>query len=289
MNSRLPSWFKQELPNPATSANINLLSDYGINTVCQEARCPNLTYCFKRKDLTFLILGDVCTRSCSFCGVSKLPQGKLSLDQEEPRRIQRIIQKLGLDYVVITSVTRDDLEDGGAAFFARTIRLVHELNKDIQVEVLIPDFQGKIKSLECVLAAKPQVLAHNLETVKRLYGTLRPEADYNLSLGLIAKTKELNIDLLTKSSLMLGLGETDAEVTEAMRDLRFHHCDILALGQYLPPSPAHYPVREFIAPRQFKRFEDIAKLLGFKAVLSGPLVRSSYQAKEVYRSCLCMT
>jgi lipoic acid synthetase len=288
MTSRLPVWFKQDLPDNIALKNKRLFSDYGVHTVCQEASCPNLNRCFKEQRFTFLILGDVCTRSCAFCCVNKLKKKKLYLDQSEPARIREVVRKLGIDYAVITSVTRDDLSDGGAAYFAETIRLIHGLHRGIEIEVLIPDLQGRMESLEHILAAKPQVLAHNLETIERLYADLRPEADYRVSLNLLNKAKDLNPDLVTKSSLILGLGEKEPEVIETMQDLKVNHCDFLTLGQYLAPSCEHYPVKEFITPQQFKRYENIALGLGFKAVLAGPLVRSSYQAKEIYRGHLCM-
>ncbi|TRZ93927.1 lipoyl synthase [bacterium] len=287
MISRLPAWFKQDLPDDSVLKNESLFSDFEMHTVCREAKCPNLSRCFKEQRFTFLILGNTCTRNCAFCGVNKAKE-KLNLDQSEPARIQEVVKKLGLDYVVITSVTRDDLADGGATYFAETIRLIHELPGNVEIEVLIPDLQGRMESLEHILAAKPQVLAHNLETIKRLYADLRPEADYQLSLNLLNKAKGLSPGVVTKSSLILGLGEREPEVTEAMRDLRVNHCDFLTLGQYLAPSAEHYPVKEFITPQQFKRYENIALGLGFKAVLAGPLVRSSYQAKEIYRGHLCM-
>jgi len=286
MISRLPAWFKQDLPDGSALKNESLFSDSGVHTVCREAKCPNLLRCFKEQRFTFLILGNTCTRNCAFCGVDKAKE-KLSLDQGEPARIQDFVKRFALDYVVITSVTRDDLVDGGAACFAETIRLIHELHRGIEIEILIPDLQGRMESLEHILAAKPQVLAHNLETVKRLYADLRPEADYQLSLNLLNRAKDLSPGVVTKSSLILGLGEREPEVIEAMQDLRVNHCDFLTLGQYLAPSVGHYPVKEFIAPQQFKRYENIALGLGFKAVLAGPLVRSSYQAKEIYRGYLC--
>jgi len=221
--------------------------------------------------------------------VAKSSAGKLPLDIEEPRRIRDMAERLKLSYVVLTSVTRDDLLDGGAAQFAETIRLIHGLGELIKVEVLIPDFQGKQESLECVLEAVPEVAAHNLETVSRLYSALRPEADYCLSLELLRRIKYFNPSIITKSSLMLGLGELEAEVMKAMQDLRASGCDILTLGQYLAPSSKHYPVREFISPRRFKEYEGLGRELGFRAVLSAPLTRSSFQADRVYQECLCAT
>ena len=292
--TKLPTWFRQELPNETTQELTQLLTKSCVHTVCQQARCPNINHCFKNKRFTFMILGDTCTRNCRFCAVTKSANKNLALDEDEPYRISQLVKRLDLDYVVITSVTRDDLVDGGAAIFAKTIELIQKIDKDInpvrnteysetenkisngvKVEVLIPDFRGKIQSIESVLNAGPFVVAHNIETVKRLYPDLRPQADYELSWGILGKIKELKPRILTKSSLMLGLGETEKEVIAAMRDLRSNRCDILTLGQYLVPSPEHYPIKEFISIEQFKEYKDIGMALGFKFVLSGPLVRSS--------------
>ncbi|MCM8795672.1 MAG: lipoyl synthase [Candidatus Omnitrophica bacterium] len=280
----MPVWFRQDIPDKITLERQRFLSRLGIHTVCQETRCPNLNFCFKNLRLTFMILGDICTRNCRFCHVQKLKkQQRLILDEDEPFRIARAVDILGLNYVVITSVTRDDLEDGGAGIFSQTIKLIHRLNKDIKIEVLIPDFRGRIESLKCILDASVNIVAHNIETVKRLYKDLRPKADYELSLEILAKVKELNKEVITKSSLMLGLGESEEEVVTTMKDLRRSHCEILTLGQYLAPSLEHYPVKEFISLEQFKRYKDIGLALGFKSVFSGPLVRSSYQAEEIYK------
>lgn len=283
LTAKLPAWFKQELPDEKSLKMIRLLSEFGINSVCREARCPNLSGCFSNGRAAFLILGSVCTRNCSFCAVTKAEHTRV-LDETEPERIRGFVKALDLNYVVITSVTRDDLTDGGAHIFARSIELVHSLNENIIVEVLIPDFQGKISSLQCVLDAGPEVLAHNIETVSRLYPVLRPQAGYLLSLAVLSKAKELRPDIDTKSSVMLGLGETEKEIIKAMQDLRTAQCDILTLGQYLAPSAYHYPVRQFIGIEDFRRYQEIGRELGFKAVFSGPLVRSSYCAEQVYRS-----
>ena len=283
VNTKLPSWFRQEIPGTVTLKKMHLLKESRVHTVCQKAKCPNLSFCFKDSKFTFMILGDVCTRNCRFCAVTKAKDNILPVDNDEPRRISSIVKMLGLRYVVITSVTRDDLIDGGASIFAKTIALIHNLNRNIKMEVLIPDFQGKISSLRCLLEASPDVVAHNIETVARLYEVLRPLADYQLSLELLRRIKEINPSMVTKSSLLLGLGEKEEEVISAMEDLRQNQCDILTLGQYLAPSVNHYPVREFIQPEQFRRYREIGLRLGFKAVLSGHLVRSSYQAEKVYR------
>ena len=291
MNYKLPPWFRQEIPDNSVWQKIKLFSERNIHTVCQEAKCPNLSFCFKNNQFTFMILGDICTRNCLFCAVSKsVNQRGINFDPDEPLRIAGIVKELNLKFVVITSVTRDDLEDGGALIFAQTIRRIRQSNSEVKIEVLIPDFQGKISSLKTVLLPEPNVLAHNLETVARLYAQVRPQANYQLSLDVLRQVKELNPQMNTKSSLMLGLGETEAEVIEAMQDLRQSSCDFLALGQYLAPAMECYPVEEFISIEQFKKYKEIGMSLGFQAVLSAPLARSSYQAQEVYEEAnLCMT
>lgn len=284
---KLPVWFRQELPNQAVLKKLCLLKEAKVHTVCQAAGCPNLSFCFKNKSLTFLILGDACSRNCKFCRVDKAGGIEpLGLDWDEPQRIADMVRGLGLNYVVITSVTRDDLADGGASVFTKTIELIKAIDKNIKIEVLIPDFMGRLSSLECVVNAGPEVIAHNIETAKRLYPQVRPLADYFLSLEVLNKIKKLSPRLMTKSSLMLGLGETEKEVIEAMRDLRDCQCDALTLGQYLAPSSAHYPVKEFITLEQFQDYKELGLQLGFKSVFSGPLVRSSYRAEETY---LCMS
>ncbi len=282
MINRLPYWFRQELPDGHISANIHLLSEFGVNTVCQQAKCPNLNSCFSNHKLAFLILGDTCSRNCRFCAVKKSRSGP-GLDADEPDRISALVKLLGLKFVVITSVTRDDLLDGGAAQFARTTEAIYNIDSNIKVEVLIPDFQGNLSALKCVVDASPSVIAHNIETVRRLYKEIRPQADYQLSLDILKMIKEINNCLITKSSIILGMGETEAEVIRALQDLKNAQVDILTLGQYLAPSKEHYPVQEFIHLTQFEKYKDFALELGFKAVLSGPLARSSYRAEEVYK------
>jgi len=282
--NRLPSYFKQELPEQIVLEKVKLILDLNLHTVCQEAHCPNLNSCFKRNRLTFLILGDICTRHCRFCAVKKTNNNNLFLDLDEPYRINEAVKTLGLKFVVITSVSRDDLIDGGSGIFAKTVKLIKAFNQEIKIELLIPDFGGNLSSLKEILEAGPDIVGHNLETVKRLYKDLRPEADYALSLKILLKIKEFNPYILTKSSLMLGLGEKENEVYEAMQDLRKSKCDILTLGQYLAPSKQHYPVKEFISLKQFKRYKQMGLSLGFKEVLSAPKVRSSYQADKIYVS-----
>lgn len=279
----LPVWLKQEVPDKEVLSRVALLSEFGVQTVCQEAHCPNLSDCFRRSELTFMLLGGTCTRDCKFCAVHKSKSLDIGLDLSEPLRIAETVKQLGLSYVVITSVTRDDLEDGGAGQFARTLEQLHKLDYRIKVEALIPDFGGKAESLRRVLAAAPCVVAHNMETVNRLYPAVRPKADYFRSLEVLARLKKFAPEVTTKSSLMLGMGEDEPEIVELMRDLRKSSCDIITLGQYLAPSPQHYPVKRFVTPEEFARYKDIAMDLGFKGVLSAPLARSSYQAQEVYR------
>jgi len=283
VNSKLPCWFKQDIPDAVTLERARLLNESRVNTVCQKARCPNLSSCFKNSKFTFMILGDICTRNCRFCAVTQTKEYVLPVDTEEPYRVSQMVKIFGLNYVVITSVTRDDLLDGGAGIFAKTIELIHNIGADIRIEVLIPDFQGKISSLNSLLDAQPDVVAHNIETVPWLYEALRPLADYQLSLGVLRSIKEIRPSTVTKSSILLGLGEKEEEVISAMEDLRQNQCDILTFGQYLAPSVNHYPVREFIEPEQFRKYREIGLRLGFKSVLAGPKVRSSYRAENVYR------
>lgn len=290
MINRLPAWFRQPLPDDTYFKRMELIFNFKLNTVCKSARCPNITDCFKNKQVTFMILGNTCTRNCRFCAVDKSEDIFLGLDKNEPYKIAQLVKELGLEFVVITSVSRDDLIDGGAEEFSRVVKLIREAKSNIKIEILIPDFLGNIKSLETVVAARPNVIGHNLETVQRLYKDLRPRSLYQLSLGVLSQIKELNPEVITKSSLMLGLGEKQEEVVMAMRDLRYVGCDILTLGQYLAPSQNHYPIKEFISPEQFEKYKGIGMGLGFKSVLSGPKVRSSYNADKLYQEAnLCMT
>ena len=288
--NRLPAWSLQSIPDSATRAFFSSLEPHGVRTVCQEARCPNITQCVSQKEITFLILGAVCTRRCSFCNVEKASGALQPVESREPQRLRDAVKSLGLTYVVITSVTRDDLSDGGARQFAVTLDLLHELSPEIKVEVLIPDFKEDLKSVATIVRAHPDVIAHNIETVRRLYPVVRPQAEYNRSLKVLSFVKEYDPCILTKSSLILGLGETEEEVVAAMGDLRLCGCDILTLGQYLAPSPLHYPVKKFVSLKEFACYRKKGLSLGFKAVLSEPLARSSYKAKELYRELsLCMT
>jgi lipoic acid synthetase len=253
----------------------------GLHTVCQEAKCPNIWECFSNRTATFLILGDRCTRGCRFCAVARHPSAPP--DPAEPMRVAEAVREMGVTYVVVTSVTRDDLADGGAAHFAETIREIRLRVPQAQVEVLIPDFQGDAAALQTVIEAKPQVLNHNIETVPRLYASVRPGAVYSRSLQLLAQTQTFDESIPTKSGLMLGLGETDAEIRQTLKDLLAVGCRMLTLGQYLQPSKAHLPVARFVPPAEFDRWRQAAFELGFSQVASGPFVRSSYHAKALFR------
>lgn len=249
-----------------------LINDHRIHTVCESARCPNIGECFSRNTLTFMILGNICTRQCAFCGVGK---GRpLPPDPEAPKRIAKAARKLGLDYVVVTSVTRDDLPDGGASQFAAVIAAL----RPHKAEVLIPDLQGNEAALNTIFDAAPCVLNHNVETVPRLYPRIRPQADYRRSLQVLKMAK--NRGLYTKSGLMVGFGETGDEVISVLKDLRGTGCDIVTIGQYLPPSRSHPRPERYYLPEEFEEYREISKDLGFKKVFSGPFVRSSYHAKE---------
>lgn len=281
--ARLPAWFRQRLPRAGAMAAVDrLLGELGLNTICRSALCPNIGDCFSRGTATFLILGHVCTRRCTFCAVTKGTPAPVAGD--EPSRLLQAAVGLGLKYAVITSVTRDDLPDGGAGHYACVSDLLRD--EGVAVELLVPDFLGSPSALATVMAAGPEVLNHNVETVPRLYSQVRPQADYRRSLGLLSRAKALRPETVTKSGLMLGLGETGAEVAEVMRDLRDAGCDLLTIGQYLPPSPAHHPVARFVPPAAFARYRRLGKAMGFAAVVSAPLVRSSFRAAELYRRAL---
>ncbi|MDH5683896.1 MAG: lipoyl synthase [candidate division WOR-3 bacterium] len=280
MNLRKPDWLKIKLPKGKNYQKMKeLLAQYNLHTVCSEARCPNLGECWSRKTATFMILGDVCTRSCKFCAVKKgNPKGKV--DNEESERIARAVKELGLNYVVITSVTRDDLADVGAEVFKNTISSIRQISPDTKIEVLIPDFAGKISSLAEVLSAQPYITGHNLETVERLTPKIRDKrAGYQISLEVLRSVKSLNKEIKTKSGFMVGLGETENEVLQTMKDLKKSKVDFLTIGQYLQPTGNNLPVSEYIRPEQFETFQKYGLELGFSRVLSSPLVRSSYSAE----------
>jgi lipoyl synthase len=275
---RKPDWIRVRAPSGERFGEIKrILREKNLHTVCEEASCPNIGECFGKGTATFMILGDLCTRRCPFCDVAhgrpKPP------DADEPRHLAETISALRLKYVVITSVDRDDLRDGGAAHFAACIRAVRELSPQTKIEVLVPDFRGRLDAaLEVLSAAPPDVMNHNLETVPRLYKQARPGADYVHSLKLLSEFKARKPDIPTKSGLMLGLGETDEEIVEVMRDLRAHHVNMLTVGQYLQPSLHHLPVTRFVPPAGFALFETQAHALGFTHAACGPMVRSSYHA-----------
>ena len=306
---RHPDWLKVEIPSGEEYHKIkSLLASSRLHTICEEARCPNIAECFKKGTTTFLILGDVCTRNCTYCNVKKrtplkidpvrdkTPQASASpltrisngVDLSEPERVAQTVKKLNLNYVVITSVTRDDLSDGGANIFARTVQKIRELSPQTKTEALIPDFQGNRDLLKRVIDAKSYVLAHNLETVERLFPTVRPQGNYRRSLNLLKEAKEINPapvrrsgvnpNILTKSGIMVGMGETKEEITDAMKDLKEVGCDIFTIGQYLQPSLNHLPISRYYSPEEFKEFKEIGEELGFLHVESGPLIRSSYRA-----------
>lgn len=255
-----------------------------LHTICQEACCPNQGECFSKGVATFLILGNICTRDCRFCAVRT---GRpVPPDPDEPARLGQEVSRLALRFAVVTSVTRDDLTDGGAGHFAETIQAVRRVSETVGIEVLIPDFGGSEAALHKVVEAGPQVLNHNLETVPRLYSAVRPQADYDRSLKVLATAKKTRGDLVTKSGLMVGLGEQRDEIVTVMRDLRAAGCDILTLGQYLRPSQAHHPVAEYVRPEDFEQYGAIALEMGFKGVASSPFVRSSYNAESLYRTAL---
>ena len=281
MRARLPPWFKQRLVDPQVMIPMaGLLDGLSLHTICESAHCPNIGDCFSHKTATFLLLGDICTRHCGYCAVKK--GQPLPVDDEAPGHLLEAVEKLNLRYVVITSVTRDDLADGGASQFAKTINMLHEKRVGTLIEVLIPDFLGSGEALSTVVVAQPEVINHNVETVPRLYPEVRPEADYQRSIRLLSMVKGLDSGIVTKSGLMLGLGETDEEVVAVMKDLRNAQCDLLTLGQYLPPSPQHHPLARYVSPEEFSEFEAIGKGLGFAEVASAPLVRSSFKAAELY-------
>ena len=280
---RKPSWLKRKIAGGSVYQGVRSLLDQGkLHTVCQEALCPNMGECFSHNTATFLILGDHCTRNCRFCAVQH--GNPIPLDSHEPERVAEAAQSLGLKYVVITSVTRDDLGDGGAQHFAETILAIRRLLPETLVEVLIPDLQGDWNALQKIISAKPDVLNHNLETVPRLYPVVRPEAVYQRSLDLLRQTKAMAPGLPTKSGLMLGLGEEAQEIEQTLRDLLEVNCGILTLGQYLQPSPRHLPVERFVTPAEFEEWKIKALKLGFDKVAGGPFVRSSYHAKELQQN-----
>ncbi len=281
MNKRKPEWLRIKYrKNDESSEVIEILNRLSLHTVCQEAMCPNLFECFGKKTATFIILGNTCTRNCTFCNVHK---GKPDvIDENEPENLVQAVKELNLKYVVITSVTRDDLPDGGASQFVQVINKLHQYSQELLVEVLIPDFNGNWKALAEVINAKPDVLNHNIETVPRLYSEVRPKADYRRSLELLKKAKDIDQKIYTKSGIMVGLGENEEEVLQVMQDLKEAGCSLLTIGQYLSPSKLHHPIVEYIKPEQFLFYAKKAQKIGFAGVASAPLVRSSHHARELF-------
>jgi len=278
-----PEWLKIRVKTGQKYDYVeNMLKRLSLNTVCEEAACPNRMECFERKTATFMILGSNCTRNCTFCNVTKCAPEPV--DSMEPLHVAQGVKELGLKHVVITSVTRDDLEDGGAGHFADVINEIKKVDDKVVIEVLIPDFKGDEKALQKVVKAKPRIINHNVETVPRLYGEVRPMAVYKRSLEVLKNVKTMDKNIITKSGIMLGLGEKKDEVIDVMKDLREVGCDLLTIGQYLSPSKKHHPVIEYVHPDVFEEYKVIGEKLGFKFVASSPLVRSSYLADKAFEA-----
>ena len=282
---RLPEWFKVKSPGSENFLSLkSKISGASLNTVCEEAACPNIGDCWDRGTATFMILGDTCTRACSYCNVKTgWPN---TIDQSEPFRVASTVKKMNLKYTVITSVDRDDLEDYGSGIFAKTILSVRNLSPNCKIEVLIPDFEGDFGALKKVIDAKPQVLNHNIETVRRVFKKVRPRGNYNKSLELIQNVKMINPNIPAKSGMMVGLGETKNEIASTMKDLIDAGCDLLTIGQYLRPSKKHHPIIRFYHPNEFEELKKLGLKIGFKHVASGPLVRSSYHADEQHDAAI---
>ena len=282
---RLPSWFKVAFPGGNNYRQLKgLLRDQDLHTVCEEAKCPNIGECWERRSATFMILGDICTRACRYCAVTS---GKpLGLDLTEPDRLAVTVAKLALRYCVITAVNRDDLADGGAYIFAQCVKRIRQRVPDCKVELLIPDFEGNQLALEVVMESVPDVLNHNIETVRPIFDNIRAKGDYDRSLALLKQAKILAPSIPTKSGVMVGLGETKMQLMDTMKDLRSADCDLLTVGQYLQPSDKHVPVSRFYTPEEFNELRDIGYSLGFAHVAAGPLVRSSYLADVQHETAL---
>jgi len=282
MMEKHPVWLRKVSPDPKILTGMKKrLDGLNIQTVCEGAQCPNQGECFSRSTATFLLLGPVCTRNCRFCAIKN--DNPLPIDKNEPANVAGAVQQLNLRHVVITSVARDDLDDGGSAHFAETIKRVRSFNPETSIEVLIPDFQGSAYALKAVIKSRPDVINHNIETVSRLYRKVRPQADYHRSLKLLRCVKEIDNNIVSKSGIMLGLGEERDEVLTAMSDLRSAECDLITIGQYLRPSKQHHPVERYIPPNEFEEFKNIAYDTDFKGAASASFVRSSYRAAELYR------
>jgi lipoyl synthase len=279
--AKKPAWIKVRLPNnPIFYSTKALISDLRLHTVCESAQCPNRWECWSQGTATFMIAGERCTRACGFCAVSTAKP--FALEKDEPQRVAEAVQRMRLNHIVITAVARDDLSDGGAEHFAETIRAVRAANPDLVIEILTPDFKGKETALAAVLAAQPDIFNHNLETVERLTPVVRSRARYRLSLEVLRRVKEMDPAVVSKSGIMLGLGETEEELFQAMDALRDANVQVLTLGQYLRPTPEHLPVVEYVTPEAFGRYKNVAEQKGFEYVASGPLVRSSYHAADYH-------
>ena len=278
-----PDWLRVKAPQWQRVGNVKeILRDLNLNTVCEEASCPNIGECFNAGTATFLIMGPACTRACPYCDID-FEKKPVALDPLEPLNLAEAVRRLNLSHVVITSVNRDDLEDGGASQFVKCIEEIRKISPQTTIEVLIPDLCGNWKALEVIIDAKPEVLNHNTETVPRLYKRTRPQGDYLRSLQLLKETRQLSPQIYTKSGIMVGLGETNEEVKKVMRDLRKVDCDIITIGQYLQPTSKHLELKEFVTPQQFEKWHEYGKELGFLQVVSSPLTRSSYHAGEVQK------
>ena len=276
---RHPDWLKVDIPGGENYSKLkSLLRDAKLHTICEEAKCPNIAECFGSGTAVFLILGDKCTRGCRYCNVK---HGEPSaLDVDEPKNVAESVKQLGLKYVVVTSVTRDDLLDGGASVFAQTVKEIKNLDGSLKVEVLIPDFKGSVDSLKTVVDSCPDVVNHNIEVVESLFPAIRPEGDYNTSLSVLKNIKEINKNMFTKSGFMVGFGEDKDQIVKTMRDLRDVRVDFLTIGQYLQPTKDHVEIKKYYTPYEFNDLKRLGKWLGFKHVESGPLVRSSYHAEK---------
>lgn len=276
-----PDWLRVKAPQWERVGNVKeILRDLALNTVCEEASCPNIGECFNAGTATFLIMGPACTRACPYCDIDfeKKPQ---ALDPTEPTRLAEAVRRMQLNHVVITSVNRDDVPDGGASQFVRCINAIHEVSPHTTIEVLIPDLCGNWQALEIILQAKPEVINHNTETISRLYRRVRPQGNYERTMELLQRSRQISPSTYTKSGIMVGLGETDAEIRQVMEDLRRVDCDILTIGQYLQPSQKHLQVSDFVTPEQFAAWQTFGEELGFLQVVSSPLTRSSYHAEQV--------
>ena len=281
MENRKPAWLKIKISsNAGLHSTVDMMRKLNLHTVCEEAKCPNLMECFSKKTATFMILGRECTRNCTFCTVSKNEPS--NVDAKEPLHVAEAVKKLALKHVVITSVTRDDLPDGGAGHFVAVIEAVREVSPSTDIEVLIPDFQGDKDALCKVVKAKPKVINHNIETINRLYPEVRPMANYHRTLELLKRVKEMDGNIYSKSGFMVGFGEKEEEVIDLLHDLREFGCDIVTIGQYLAPSKEHHPVVEYVTPDTFAFYKNKAEEMGFTFVASSPFVRSSYNAGEAF-------